>query len=327
MSIDAKNELVANVEQRLEEDLTVSKMRRITQELTDALNDYDVEIKKSPAECDNDDLMNVFVSAKSVEGRSYRTIDRYKYIINDLKKYTNMPLGKITIHDIRSYLTYKKEHGVSDNTLNGCRSIFCSVFGWLYNEKLLKNNPTANLSAIKCMKKVRLPYSYTDIEMIKENCKTVRDKAIVCMLYSTGARVNEICGLNRNDIDIEKMEATVLGKGNKQRTVYIDEITCMMLKRYLETRDDNLEPLFIGKRKERLTTDGVRRMLKVIAEKSGVTNVHPHRFRRTLATNLINHGMPIQEVSVILGHESIKTTMEYIFTQKTNVKNSYRKYL
>jgi site-specific recombinase XerD len=171
-----------------------------------------------------------------------------------------------------------------------------------------------------------LPFSQTDIELIKENAKTIRDKAIVCFLLSTGARINEVCSLNRGDIDFQSMEATVLGKGNKERTVYLDTVTAMLLKRYFDSRTDTCPALFAGKRNERLTPDGVRRMLKVIEKNSGVENVHPHRFRRTLATRLIDHGMTITEVAAILGHESLNVTSRYVYVEKQNVKNNYNRY-
>lgn len=215
---------------------------------------------------------------------------------------------------------------IADRTLEGYRTVFSSFFGWLYKEKLIQDNPCANLGPIKHMKKVRVPYSEVELEKLKEACQTVRDKTIIYFLLSTGCRISEICGLDRDDIDFMTLECTVLGKGNKERTVFLDDITAMMLKRYLAERKDNSPALFIGKGSERMTPGGVRFRLKTIAERAGVQNVHPHRFRRTLATNLIDRGMPIQEVASILGHDNINTTMTYVYIKKENVKNAYRKY-
>ena len=165
-----------------------------------------------------------------------------------------------------------------------------------------------------------------DFEHLKENCTTLRDRAIISLLLSTGCRISEICGLNRDSIDFANLECVVLGKGNKQRTVFIDEVTAMLVKRYLFSREDRHEALFVGKGSSRLTPGAIRLMLNKIADVAGVTHVHPHRFRRTLATNLVDHGMPIQEVANILGHEKLETTMKYVYVNKTNVKNDYRKY-
>lgn len=201
-----------------------------------------------------------------------------------------------------------------------------SFFGWVQREGLIPNNPCGNLSTIKCGKEVRLPFSDVDIERLKETCETARDKALIAFLLSTGCRVGEVCGLNRADIDFANLECTVLGKGNKERTVYLDNVAAMQLRIYLNTRTDTCEALFAGKGSERLQAGGIRKRLNEIGEKAGVENVHPHRFRRTLATTLINHGMPIQEVAKILGHEKIDTTMTYVYIDKTNVKNAYRRY-
>lgn len=201
-----------------------------------------------------------------------------------------------------------------------------SFFGWLQKEGLIPANPCANLGAIKCAKVVREPYSATDIERLKEACSSLRDRAIIMFLLSSGCRISEVCGLNRNDIDMASAECTVLGKGNKERVVYLDSVALMLLRRYLASRKDAHNALFVGLRGERLQPGGVRAMLKQLEAKTGVPNVHPHRFRRTLATNLIARGMPIQEVAAILGHDKLDTTMKYVYLEKSNIKNSFAKY-
>ena len=225
------------------------------------------------------------------------------------------------------YLMENKQRGLSDRSVEGLRSVLSSFFGWLWKEGLIRSNPCANVSTIKYKKQIRLPYSPVELELIKRACRTPRDIALVSVLRSTGARISEICDLNRGDIDLELREGTVLGKGNKERTVYLDEIAAAELKAYLETRTDDHPALFTGKGTERMTPHGVRFFLKTIEKRSGVPNVHPHRFRRTLATSLILHGMPIQEVAIILGHENINTTMTYVHIDKVNVKASYSKYM
>lgn len=210
--------------------------------------------------------------------------------------------------------------------MDGVRQVFSAYFGWLQKEGLLRENPTVNLGKIKSVKKVRRPYSEVDLEKLKESCRSDRDRAIMALLLSTGCRISEVCRLNRDSIDFDRGEILVLGKGNKERTVFIDEVAAMLVKRYLESRTDTEEALFIGKGTSRLHPGGVRFMLKSIAKEAGVENVHPHRFRRTLATSLIDHGMAIQEVAAILGHDKLDTTMKYVYLDKNNIKSAYRRF-
>ncbi len=328
MSVQAKQSLVSDVAERVGEFLTVTDTAKVTTALTDVVTNYDIEMLNIDSiDPDSMDLLKYFLDAKQTEGRSAKTVERYSYILEKMLKGIGVPVQRITVYHLRSYLMEEKNRGLSDRSLDGLRSIMSSFFGWLTKENLIKSNPCANIAAIKCQKKIRLPYSASDIEKLKTNCSSIRDKAIVCFLLATGARISEVCALNRADIDFQNMECKVLGKGNKERTVYMDEVTAMVLKEYLDARTDPYDALFVGKGTERMTPHGVRNMLDDLSEKSGVANVHPHRFRRTLATNLINHGMPIQEVAYILGHERIDTTMKYVYIEKTSVKNSYRKYI
>ena len=274
----------------------------------------------------DDDLLRAFLDAKRLEGRSEKTIYGYRRIIERMLESVKVPTYEISIYNLRSYLMQERNRGISDVTLEGNRNVFSSFFGWLYKEKLIQDNPCANLGPIKHIKKIRVPFSEVEIEMLKEACKTARDKALISFLLATGCRISEVCNLNRDDIDYQNLECTVLGKGNKERTVFLDDITAMLLKRYLAERTDDMPALFIGKGTERLAPGGVRFRLNEIADRAGVQNVHPHRFRRTLATNLIDRGMSIQEVASILGHENINTTMTYVYINKENVKNAYRKY-
>ena len=187
-------------------------------------------------------------------------------------------------------------------------------------------NPTANLQPIRKIKAIRKPFSQVEIERMKEAATTTRDKTILAVLLSTGCRISEVCQLDVLDIDMQARAVTVMGKGSKQRRVYLDDVAIMYLKRYFRERTDDSPALFVGKGSARLTPDGVRYALKQIEERSGVENVHPHRFRRTLATALISHGMAIQEVAAILGHDKLDTTMQYVYPDQSAVESSYRKY-
>lgn len=327
MSIQAKQLFTEEVQEKLEDDLTVKSMRRVTEAITDTLEGYDMEPVSGRPSSETNDLIKIFASAKSVEGRSPRTINRYLYVVDRFLAFAQVPVGKVTINHIRDYFAEEKARGVSDRTIEGYRSTLSSIFGWLYKEELIKRNPCANLGSVKYQKKVMFPFSATDIERMKENCLCDRDKALVCFLASTGARISEVCALNRNSVDLRNRECLVLGKGNKERTVYIDTVAAMVLHRYLSSRSDDSDALFVGRDSKRLTPGGVRKMLKRLETVSGVENIHPHRFRRTLATNLIRHGMPILEVSQILGHAKLDVTMTYIYTEQEDVKNNYQKFI
>ena len=327
MSIADKQTFATELRDRLADKLTEANIDDVIYELTNQMAFYEIERRQGDvSRQDFDEMVSIFIDTKQIEGRSQKTLDRYEYLLKRFHDYDHTPIREITVFHIRQFLSYEKSRGLCDRTLTGYRNVFSSFFGWLHREGLLEHNPCANLMPIKCRKEVRKPYSDVDIEKLKEACSSTRDKAIVTFLLSTGCRISEVCGLNRGDIDFRNLECTVLGKGNKERTVYLNDIAAMQLSEYLNGRHDNCDALFIGKGTDRLHPGGIRKRLNELAEKAGVQNVHPHRFRRTLATNLITHGMPIQEVASILGHENIDTTMTYVYLDKMGVKNSYRKY-
>lgn len=327
MSITAKQSLIKSLSAELGTMLTAHDLSVVQDKLNDLLGMYEVEnIPDGKPDAESDDLLQAFMDAKRIEGRSEKTLKHYRYIIGRLLNEITCPIRQITVFHLRNYLMRRKEAGVSDKTLEGMRSVYCSFFGWLYKEGLLPLNPCANLAAIKCAKVVRMPYSNVDLERLREACGNTRDKALISFLLSTGCRISEVCALNRNDINFQKGECIVLGKGAKERTVFMNEVTMMLLRRYFDERKDSSPALFAGRGSDRMTPQGVRKMLTTIAEKAQVDHVHPHRFRRTLATNLIDHGMPIQEVAAILGHDKLDTTMTYVFIDTENIHNSYKRY-
>lgn len=236
------------------------------------------------------------------------------------------PTRKITVYHLRRYLADEKARGISDRTLESTRQVFSAYFNWLQRERLIDQNPVGNLGVIKYQKKEKDVYSEVDIERMKFGCKSLRDRAIVTFLQATGCRISEMVGLNRDDVDLQSLECKVLGKGNKERTVFLDQVAAATLQAYLATRTDELPALFVGKGTERLHPSGVRKMLCDLGASAHVSHVHPHKFRRTTATNLIRHGMPIQEVAAILGHDKLDTTMQYVVLDKSDIKSSYRKY-
>lgn len=325
MAMDAKVEFLNFMEERLSKEITADAMNKALKAAADVLEGYDLHAVEKWSE-EKDDCLNCYLGALNIENRSQKTIDRYRYIIGRLMEYVEVPTRKITIYHLRSFLQREKERGVSDRTLEGYRQIFSAYFNWLQRESLIDRNPTANLGAIKCPKKVKKTYSSIDIEKLNRSCRDVRERALINFLLSTGCRVSEMVELNRDDVDLEKLECVVHGKGDKERTVYLSAVAGMLLEGYLMERTDDCPALFINHLYERMKPNGVRYILKKIAMEAGVEHVHPHKFRRTLATDLARHGMPIQEVAEILGHEKLDTTMTYVMVSKEQTKSSYRRY-
>ena len=322
--MDAKMTFLADVEKRLSTEITAADMSRAMAALSDVMQDYCFE--RTTREAGRDDLIDTYLDALTVEGRSPKTVARYRYILSRLLLAIKVPTRSVTVYHIRRFLSDEKARGISDHTLEGDRQVFSACFGWLQREDLIDKDPTANLGAVKFQKKQKDIYSQADIEKLKFACDNARDRAIVCVLAATGCRISELTQLDRADVDMTGLECKVLGKGNKERTVYLDEIAAMALQTYLSTRKDDLPALFTGHGSDRLKPGAVRLMLNKIGDRANVSHPHPHKFRRTAATNLIRRGMPIQEVAAILGHDKLDTTMQYVVLDKTDVKNSYRKY-
>ena len=243
-----------------------------------------------------------------------------------LLNFLGKPLEKITTDDIRFYLSVKRQRDkLKNSTLDGMRRCYASFFGWLVAERIIPYNPCAAISQIKSTKIIRKPFSPAEIDKIRRACDNARDLALVDFLYSTGCRVSEVASLDISDIDFSRRECIVLGKGDKQRTVYLTEVAAENLQDYLNSRKDFEDALFVGKGK-RMGKGGIEALVKRLGKKAGVENAHPHRYRRTLATNLLDRGMNIQDVASILGHADLKTTQVYCYISQVNVKSAYCKY-
>ena len=322
--IDAKVSFMSQMEAGMADTLTVEQMKKMQTVGYAILDKFDlVELED---EMEQDDLLDCYVSAMKVECRSQKTIDRYVYVIGRMMEFVKVPTRRVSVYHLRNYLTHEKERGICEQTLEGYREIFSAYFNWLQRESLIDRNPCVNLGVIKVPKKEKKTYTDAELERLNWFCGNIRDRAILHFLRSTGCRISEITGLNRDQVNLELLECVVHGKGNKERTVYLDEVAGMLLAEYLNGRIDDVPALFINKQHDRLNPGGVRAMLNKLAEKAGVDHVHPHKFRRTLATGLARHGMPIQEVAKVLGHEKLDTTMKYVVLNKDDVKASYRRY-
>ena len=315
MTVQERKTLENILQSKLEDDVTVKQMKRILFALQESFAEMDTAASTAQ-EKKTDELLQAFLQAKRVAGLSEKSLAHYAYILKRMLTDEKVSPAMATVDHLRHWLSSELERGVSENTLRGCRDTMSSFFGWLWREGLIQKNPCANLEPIKCPN--------VEIELIKEACDNLRDKAIVCFLLATGCRISEAVQLNRNDIDFVNKECTVFGKGAKERTVYLDDVAADVLKRYLASRTDSSVALFPGRASARLQPNGVRVMLKKLEKRSGVSNIHPHRFRRTMATSLNHHGMPVEEVAMILGHEDIQTTMKYVCKDRAAVKHHYQ---
>ncbi len=274
--------------------------------------------------------LQLFLARKKTEGKSDNTLELYKMHLTNLLQNLNMPIDKITENDLFVYLAkYKKERGVSNAYLDNIRLVFSSFFGWLNAKGYISKNPTMGLEPIKVEKRIKKPLSDEELEKLRRTCEQERDLALLEFLYSTGVRVSELVALNRQDIDFYGKNVIVYGKGSKERETYLTATSCMHLKAYLDSRQDANEALFVSNKKpyERLTVAGVEGILKKLGKSAGVEKVHPHRFRRTMATNALKKGMPLEEVKELLGHTKLDTTMIYCTVNKENVKHSHQKYM
>ena len=324
MAIDAKVSLQQQIESRLAKEVTAETMNKMLRIVADVLEGFDLR-EISPAE-EQDDLMDCYINAMRVQGRSEKTLHRYKYIIEKMMKQVGVSTRRITVYHLRNYLASMKESGRQDSTMEGERQIFSAYFNWLQRESLIDKNPTANLGAIKCPKKQKKIFTDIDMEKLRQGCKTKRDRAIIAFLASTGCRVSELTGLEKEAVDLDGLTCVVHGKGDKERRVYLDGVTGMLVRSYLAERKDLNPALFVNRYGERLKADGVREMLCRVAAASGVEHVHPHKFRRTLATNMARHGMPVQEIARILGHDKIDTTMQYVVLNDDEIRHQYMKF-
>lgn len=312
--------------------LTSEQLQAVQDSLTLQLNAYEIQERTTEiATIDNtpDSMLAKFLATKRIEGKSEATIRRYRDACYMMIHTLCRPLHEITTYDLRYYLAdYKRQRKVSNRTLDGIRRCFSSFFNWLAAEGLIGHNPCAALSQIKYTKVVKKPYSAPDMERLKRACTSLRDLALLEFLYASGCRVSEVVHLNRSDINYLTREAIVLGKGNKERTIYLTPVALMHLTDYLNTRTDSNPCLFASLKAphERLSKAGIETALKIIGKRAGVENVHPHRYRRTLATNLLDRGANIQDVAAILGHADLKTTQVYCYISQQNVQAAYRKY-
>lgn len=276
----------------------------------------------------NSELLDMFISAKRVEGCSEKTLKYYQASIMRLFSTVDIPAIRMRTDDLRGYLSeYQQTSQCSKSNIDNIRRILSSFFAWLEDENYILKSPVRRIHKIKSNQPVKETYTDESLEIMRDQCGCLRDLALIDLLSSTGMRVGELVRLNRSDIDFENRECVVFGKGSKERPVYFDARTKIHLKNYLDSRTDKNPALFVSLIQpfKRLEISGVEIRLRNLGRKLGITKVHPHKFRRTLATRAIDKGMPIEQVQRLLGHAKIDTTMQYAMVNQNNVKISHRK--
>ena len=279
---------------------------------------------------ENQRLKNAFLSAKRIEGCSEKSLTYYRKTIEAMTEKIGKAITHITTNDLRSYLTgYQMEKKSSKVTIDNIRRILSSFFSWLEDEDYILKSPVRRIHKVKTATTIKETYTDEALETMRDNCDTLRDLALIDMLASTGMRVGELVLLNRDDINFEERECVVFGKGSKERMVYFDARTKIHLQNYLAQRTDNNNALFVSLKAphDRLQIGGVETRLREIGERLSLPRVHPHKFRRTLATMAIDKGMPVEQLQRLLGHQRIDTTLQYAMVKQSNVKIAHRKYI
>ena len=329
-----KNQLINLIIQDMSTDLNHNQIKRLRKVLSIHLSSFsnlqDISHVSKTYQFENQELLQRFISSKQLEGCSQKTLHYYSTTISTLMKSIQQPITELQTDELRNYLSdYQTLHKSSRVTIDNIRRIFSSFFSWLEDEEYILKSPMRRIHRIKTSRVVKDVFSDEDVELLRENCVNSRDLAMLDLLLSTGMRVGELVNLNVSDINFEERQCVVLGKGNHERIVYFDAKTKLHLQEYLNTRNGENQALFVSFRKpyQRLTIAAVELRLKQIGKKSNVENVHPHKFRRTLATVAIDKGMPVEKVQKLLGHIRIDTTMHYAMVNEANVKSSHRKYI
>ena len=318
-----KASLIKEIENKMQSHLNPEQMGQLHQVLESCLSSTNADENKT-------DLVKLFLAAKRVEGCSEKTVKYYDSTIRNAVEKIEKDVTQITTDDLRLYLDdYQVTSKISKVTVDNIRRILSSFFSWLEDEDYIVKSPVRRIHKVKSCKTVKETYTDEDLELMRDECDGIRDLAIIDILASTGMRVGELVRLNKKDIDFQNRECIVLGKGNKQRKVYFDARTKLHLKKYIDSRTDDNEALFVSLQKphNRLQISGVEIRLRELGAKLNIDKVHPHRFRRTLATSAIDKGMPIEQVQKLLGHQSIDTTLQYSMVSQNNVKESHRKYI
>lgn len=329
-----KDTVIREIEQAMLPYLNNLQMKQLQNVLGNVLWGKKVTVEEQVTvsfdESNDEDVLNLFIAAKRVEGCSEKTLRYYRATLMKMLNILDIRISCITTDDLRQYLADYQQYGsCTKSNIDNIRRIFSSFFGWLEDEDYILKSPVRRIHKIRTSKPVKETYTDEALEIMRDSCENIRDLAIIDLLSSTGMRVGELVRLNIADVDFDNRECVVLGKGSKERPVYFDARTKVHLHNYISSRTDDNPALFVSLLApfNRLEISGVEVRLRKLGQKLNMTKVHPHKFRRTLATRAIDKGMPIEQVQRLLGHSKIDTTMEYAMVSQNNVKISHRKYI
>ena len=325
-----KEQLITEIQRRMLPYLNNEQLLHLKNTLTNTMQEVAVTYEASTPTANGKDALESFLTAKRIEGCSEKTLAYYQNTIEAMLSNIGKTAQQITTDDLRQYLTmYQVQRGSSKVTIDNIRRILSSFFSWLEDEDFIVKSPVRRIHKVKTAKVVKDTYTDEALELMRDNCTTERDLALIDLLASSGMRVGELVTLNREDINFNERECVVIGKGNKERLVYFDARTKIHLQNYLDHRTDGNPALFVTLKApyHRLMIGGVETRLRELGKHLNIPKVHPHKFRRTMATTAIDKGMPIEQVQQLLGHQKIDTTMHYAMVKQQNVKLAHRKYI
>ena len=326
-----KRELITEVVQAMLIYLDNAQLKQLQQVMEQTLTQYEVAGKRSiPEKDDSNKLIEMFIAAKRIEGCSEKTLKYYRSTIDAMMISLQKNVKHILTEDLRTYLTeYQIKNHSGRVTIDNIRRILSSFFSWLEDEDYIIKSPVRRIHKVKAAICIKETYTDEELERMRDNCGEIRDLAIIDMLASTGMRIGEMVLLNREDINFTERECIVFGKGDKERVVYFDARTKLHLQEYLNSRTDNNSALFVSLRSphERITIGGIELRLREMGKRLNIMKVHPHKFRRTLATMAIDKGMPIEQLQRLLGHQRIDTTLQYAMVKQSNVKLAHKKFI
>lgn len=330
MSKDYRMSFIRDVESSLAGQFAPAQITVISNIVTKALADYEITERctdLAPLDDTNERLIKRYRACLMVDGKSESTISQYTRSVRKLIELIPKPVTEMGAYDIRFFLASEQERGISARTRENQRANLSAFFQWLTDDEIIQKNPISKLKPIKYPDEVKTAFSDVELDALRGACRTLKERALVEMLISTGVRVSELSSMNVSDINLDTLSVHVVhGKGAKERITYTTPVSVKHLQAYLKNRPDTGSALFYNLKHERLNSGGIQHILNEISKRAGVSNVHPHRFRRTFATNLAKRGMDIQEIQKLLGHSSIVTTMQYVCVDDANIKTSYNKY-
>ena len=330
MSKDYRTEFIRTVETALINHFAPEQVNLISNVLAKTLAEYEITDRCTsiePYDGGNERIIKQYAACLIVDGKSKNTVAQYVRTCRKLSELIGKPFTEMNAYDVRFFLAKEMERGLSDQSRENQRANLSAFFQWMTNEEIIPKNPIAQIKPIKCHQEVKKAFSDIEIDALRSACKSLKERALIEFLLSTGARVSEVAEMKVQDVNIETLSVHILhGKGDKERITYTTAVGMKHLLAYIHSRKETGDALFYSKNHEPIRTSGIRFILNNVAKRAGVSNVHPHRFRRTFATNLSKRGMAVQEIQKLMGHANINTTLVYIATDDSMVQASYKKY-